>query len=532
MSDRSGPALPRLSLLQGLGFLAAAVAILPLGGVVAAALSGPGADIPAAELARYGLTSAILAALVGAVTAVTGSLAAWLVVMYRFPGHRLFSWGLALPLAAPGFALAYAYADMLDPAGTFRLWMRAELGVDWPFEMRSIGGAAFVLSCAFMPYVYLAMRAAFLNQSVAALEAARLLGCTPRQAFTRVALPMARPALAAGVALAVMETLADYGAVQFLSVQTLTTGVVRAWSVFGTPAGAAQIALPLLVAAFFLLWVERRGRRGQSHDAARVRWQRLQPERLSGGKALLASAYCATLIGLGLVLPAGWLLLKAVASDPDWPRLAEAARNSVAIGSAAAVLTVTLALLLALGTSRTPLAARLASLGYATPGAVMAIGLLAPAAIVWQFAPATSSFTIALVFLLFAYAARLMAAALEPVGSGLARFGPSLAAASRTLGRSEIGTAFSVQVPLARGALFTAALIVFVDVLKELPATLMLRPFDFDTLAVIANNYALDERLGQAGTPSLLIILLAVPAMLWLTRQVAASRPGDEGEGA
>jgi iron(III) transport system permease protein len=188
---------------------------------------------------------------------------------------------------------------------------------------------------------------------------------------------------------------------------------------------------------------------------------------------------------------------------------------------------VALALALALGTSRAPLAARLASLGYATPGAVMAIGLLAPAAIVWQFAPATSSFAIAIGLLLLAYAARLMAAALEPVEAGLTRFGPSLVAASRTLGRSEARTAVTLQVPLARGALFTAGLIVFVDVLKELPATLMLRPFDFDTLAVIANNYALDERLGQAGWPSLLIVALALPAVLWLSRQVAASRPGE-----
>ncbi len=522
--------LPRQTLLGSLGLLAALLAILPLGGVVMAAVSGPGADIPLSELLRYGATSATLALLVGLVTAATGTLAAWLIVMYRFPGHGFFSWGLALPLAAPGFALAYAYADMLDPAGSLRVAMRAEWGMDWPFEIRSVGGAAFVLSMGFMPYVYLAMRAAFLHQSLAALEAARTLGCTASQAFVRVALPMARPALAAGTALAVMETLADYGAVQFLAVQTLTTGVVRAWSVFGSPAGAAQIALPLLVAAAFLLAAERKGRRGKSHDAARVRWQRLDAERLTGARGLLATLFCAALIGLGLVLPAGWLLRQALSHQADWARLGEAATNSLGIAAVAALLTVTLALLLALGTARNPLAARLASLGYATPGAVMAIGLLAPAAIVWQYVPAGSSFALAIGLLLMAYAARLMAAALEPVDAGLQRFGPSLAAASRTLGRSEAGTAWSVQLPLARGALFTAGLIVFVDVLKELPATLMLRPFDFDTLAVIANNYALDERLGQAGWPSLLIIALALPAVLWLSRQVAGSRPGAGAE--
>lgn len=515
--------------MQWLALAAAGVAILPLAGVVAAALSGPGADIPASELWRYARTSALLALLVGLITAAAGSVAAWLVVMHRFPGREVFAWALALPLAAPGFALAYAYADMLDPAGGLRVGIRATLGADLPFEIRSVGGAAFVLSCSFTPYVYLAMRAAFLNQSVTALEAARMLGCSQREAFWRVALPLARPALAAGTALAVMETLADYGAVQFLAVQTLTTGVVRAWSVFGTAAGAAQIALPLLAAAFLLLWVERRGRRGESHETARARWREVPVEPLHGGKALLAFAFCALLLGAGLIIPVTWLAWSALAHEPDVTRLVEAARNSVAIGAAASALTVTLALVLALGSARNPLAARLASLGYATPGGAMAIGLLAPAALIWRFGSVTSSFAVAILLLLYAYAARLMAAALEPIDAGLSRVSPSMLGASRTLGAGEARTAWAVQVPLVRGAVFTAGLIVFVDVLKELPATLMLRPFDFDTLAVIANNYALDERLGQAGWPALLVILLSLPAVLWLSWQVTGSRPGHAG---
>ncbi len=308
--------LGRPGLLSLLAGLAAVVAILPLAGVVAAALTGETAAIPARDIARYAATSAVLAALVAVATGALGSLAAWLVVMHRFPGRDIFAWALALPLAAPAFAVAYAYADLFDVAGDLRMWMRAALGFDLPFEMRTIPGAAFVLTCAFYPYVYLAMRAAFVNQSAYALEAARALGCTPTQAFLRVAMPLARPALAAGVALAVMETLADYGAVQFLSVQTLTTGVVRAWFVFGSLTSAAQFALPLLGAAALLLWIERWGRGGQGYESANARWRPLPVTPLAGPAGLLATLFCLTLITLGLLLPAAWLVIASCRSVP------------------------------------------------------------------------------------------------------------------------------------------------------------------------------------------------------------------------
>jgi iron(III) transport system permease protein len=508
--------------LAGVAGLAAA---LPLLGVALAAMFGETADIATRDILRYAITSAWLALLVGVVTGVAGSLAAWLVVMHRFPGRDVFAWALALPLAAPAFALAYAYADLFDVAGPMRVWMRATFDFDLPFGMRSVGGAAFVLSCAFYPYVYLAMRAAFLNQSVNVLEAARTLGCDGWQAFRRVALPMARPALAAGVALAVMETLADYGAVQFLSVQTLTTGVVRAWSVYGSTVSAARFALPLLAAAALLLWIERRGRRGRTHESGNARWRSLGAKPLGGAKAWLATGFCLLLLVAGMLLPIGWLLWGSLDAQPDWLRLARAGTRSLGLGIAAAIVTVALATMLALGTRRLPLAARLASLGYATPGAVMAIGLLAPAGVVWTLLPG-AGYAIAIALLIYAYAARLMAAGLEPIDSGLTRVTPSMIYAARTLGRSETGAALSVELPVARGAMLTAGLIVFIDVLKELPATLILRPFDFDTLAVVANNYALDERLGQAGPPSIIIILLSLPAVIWLTRKIALSRPG------
>lgn len=516
----------RTSIPAILAALAGLVASLPLAGVVWAALFGETADIAAADVLRYAATSAWLAVLVGVTTALLGTLAAWLVVMYRFPGRDIFAWALALPLATPAFALAYAYADMFDVAGPLRLWMRSDLGFDLPFGMRSLGGAAFVLSCAFYPYVYLAMRSAFINQSVAATEVARTLGSTGWRTFYRVVLLLARPALAAGVALAVMETLADYGAVQFLSVQTLTTGVVRAWSVYGSTVSAARFALPLLATAAILLWIERRGRNGRSHEAGNARWRALNVKTLPRNTAWAASGFCILLITLGLLLPAGWLLVNALDITPDWPRLLRATGHSLGMGTMGALVTVTLATMLALGTRKLPMAARLASLGYATPGAVMAIGLLAPAGIVWHLAPG-ANYGIAIILLVYAYAARLMAAALEPIDAGLTRVTPSMIQAARTLGRSELRGSLAIELPVARGAMLTASLIVFIDVLKELPATLILRPFDFDTLAIVASNYALDERLEQAGAPSLLIILISLPAVIWLTRKIALSRPGS-----
>jgi iron(III) transport system permease protein len=335
---------------------------------------------------------------------------------------------------------------------------------------------------------------------------------------------MAWPAVAAGLSLTVMETLADYGAVKFLSVQTLTTGVVRAWSVYGSPGAAARFALPLLGAAALLIWIERTTR-GRRQFAAAGGQRPFQPIHLTGAAAFGASLFCTLLFVFALLLPAAWLAISALQIEPQWSRLIPAAVRTVTLGTAGAVATVGLAVLLALTLPRLGPVARSVSLGYATPGAVMAIGLLAPAAVVWSLVPgAAAGFGWGLALLIYAYAARLAAAALEPVEAGLDRAGPAMVGAARLLGRSEAGAAFGVRLPVARGAVFTALLIVFVDVLKELPATLILRPFDFDTLAVLASNYAQDERLAQAGPPSLMIILLALPGVVWLSRRMSDPR--------
>ncbi|HEX5775205.1 MAG TPA: iron ABC transporter permease [Caulobacteraceae bacterium] len=518
-----------ISPLRIAAIAAATLAVLPLLAVVWLALTRPAsAAIPPELIARYASTTAILALLVAIGATALGAISAWLVVMHRFPGRDLFAWALALPLAAPAFALAYAYADLFDVAGPIRSFSRAALGFDaLPFEIRSLPGAALILSCAFYPYVYLTARAAFVSQSVCALEAARTLGASPLEAFRRVALPLARPALAAGAALAVMETLADYGAVSFLGVQTLTTGVVRAWSVYGAPGSAARLALILLFAAAVLLWFERLNRRGEGYGAQSARWRTLTEVPLVGPSRWFATAFCTLLLTVALLLPAGWLAWKAANYTPEFDRILRAGAVSLGLGVAGAVVTVTLAAVIAFGARGQKLAQRIASLGYATPGAVMAVGLLAPAALLWRGGVGTGV-ALGLALLVFAYAARLMAAALEPIDAGLQRVTPSMDRAARTLGEDETGAVRRVHVPLARGALWTAALLVFVDVMKELPATLILRPFNFDTLAVLADRYAADERLSEAAWPALLIVLAAAPAVVFLSRKVARSRPGAE----
>ncbi|MFY8140534.1 MAG: ABC transporter permease, partial [Caulobacter sp.] len=517
---RAGPIRRALAEWSGspltwLGLLVTLTLLLPLGGVVAAALVPGEAAIAPREVARYAATTAGLVVLVAGIAGGLGAIAAWLVALHRFPGRGLFSWALALPLAAPAFAVAYGYADLLDVAGPVQTVLRAQFGFDLPLRLRSLWGAAFVLGLAFYPYTYLTLRAALESQAAQAVEAARTLGAGPWRAFSAVALPMAWPAVAAGLSLTVMETLADYGAVKFLSVQTLTTGVVRAWSVYGSPGAAARFALPLLGAAALLIWIERTTR-GSRQFAAAGGQRPFQPIHLTGAAAFGASLFCTLLFVFALLLPAAWLAISALQIEPQWSRLIPAAVRTVTLGTAGAVATVGLAVLLALTLPRLGPVARSVSLGYATPGAVMAIGLLAPAAVVWSLVPgAAAGFGWGLALLIYAYAARLAAAALEPVEAGLDRAGPAMVGAARLLGRSEAGAAFGVRLPVARGAVFTALLIVFVDVLKELPATLILRPFDFDTLAVLASHYAQDERLAQAGPPSLLIILLALPGGGW-----------------
>jgi iron(III) transport system permease protein len=316
--------------------------------------------------------------------------------------------------------------------------------------------------------------------------------------------------------------------VNFLAVQTLTTGVVRAWSTYGAPGSAARLSLLLLGAAALLLWIERSGRQGQSYAAASARWRALVEVPLPPLRALGATLFCSALLFFGLILPAGWLAYRGLEAPPEIPRLAHAAAVSFGLAGAGAVLTVALAGLIAFGAREGYWAKRIASLGYATPGAVMAVGLLAPASALWKtIGGALMGTASSLALMLLAYSARLMASALGPLEAGLARVTPSMDRAARTLGETEAGALTRVHAPMVRGAIWTAAILVFIDILKELPATLILRPFDFDTLAVLADRYASDERLAQAAWPALLIVAVAAVPTAVLTRQVMRSRPGD-----
>jgi iron(III) transport system permease protein len=300
--------------------------------------------------------------------------------------------------------------------------------------------------------------------------------------------------------------------------------VVRSFTAYASAPAAARLSLILLAVAAVLLIVERGGRKGRAYAWASVRWRELPRFQLRGPAAAAATGFCVLLLVAGLLLPCSWLAWKAVDTSPDLQRLLRAGASTLSLAVGGCVVTTALAAVIAFGARGRPLPARIASLGYATPGAVMAVGLMGPAALIWQGFGVGAAAAVAL--LLYAYAARQTAAALEPIDAGLTRVTPSMERAARMLGEGETGALRRVHAPLAKGALWTGALLVFVDVLKELPATLILRPFNMDTLAVLANNYAADERLGQAAWPALLIVLLAAGPCAFLSQRIARSRPG------
>jgi iron(III) transport system permease protein len=518
--------------------------------VVATALSGDldtwGA-LADTVLPRYAGTTLQLTLIVGLAVTVLGTACAWLVTSTEFPAKRFFEVALALPLAFPAYVLAYAYTDLLDHPGAVQTALRAVTGWGpreyWFPEIRSLGGAALMLTLVLYPYVYLLARAAFLMQSVTAAQVARTLGCGPWASFLRVSLPMARPAIAGGAALAMMETIADFGTVAHFSVQTFTTGVYRAWFSMGDRAAAAQLSACLLVFAITLAALER-AQRGlaQRHQAGK-RYEALPTYRLTGWKAAAAMATCAAPVALGVVVPLVMLALMGIDSgqNPFEGRYAGFATNSLILASLSAGVIVAGALAIGYAVRLRPgrasrTAMLVAGVGYAIPGSVIAVGLLVPLA---AFDNAVDDVFEALfgldtgllltgsaAVLVLAYTARFMAVALNAVDAGLATIRPSMDHVARTLGASAAATLAAVHAPLMRGSLLTAALIVFVDVMKELPATLIMRPFDFDTLAVQAYRLASDERLDQAAVPSLVIVGFGFVPVLLLVREIRRSRPG------
>ncbi|MGF1500413.1 MAG: ABC transporter permease [Paracoccaceae bacterium] len=498
-------------------------------------------------LPRYSLTTLWLALIVATGVGVIGTGLAWLVTAHRFPGHRAFEVLLALPLAFPAYVLAYAYTDLLDHPGPVQTALRTVTGWGprdyWFPEIRSLGGAAAMLILVLYPYVYLLARAAFLNQSVTAAHVARTLGHGPFATFIRVSLPMARPAIIGGVALALMETIADFGTVAHFGVQTFATGIYRAWFSMGDRVAAAQLSACLLILAMTLAALERAQRgAAQRHQAGR-RYEALPVTRLPGWRGWAASLACAVPVLFGVLVPLIMLTLMGLRSgqSPFTERYVDFALNSVTLAGAAAAVTVLGALLVGYAARLAPgrraeAATLLAGIGYAIPGGVIAVGLLVPLAALdnaldsWmraEFGVSTGLLlTGSVAVLVAAYAVRFMAVALNAVQAGLSSIRPAMDDAARALGAGPVGTLGRVHAPLLRGSLLTAALIVFVDVMKELPATLILRPFNFDTLAVQAYRLASDERLAEAAVPSLTIVAFGLLPVLLLAREIRRSRPG------
>jgi len=529
-------------------YLAAFLCLLPMVAVVIAAVMG-GTDsirhLADTVLARYTWTTLQLLIIVGLGTCVIGTGTAWLVTMTRFPGRRLFEVALALPLAFPAYVLAYAYTDILDHPGIVQTTLRDLTGWGprdyWFPEIRSTGGAAIMLTVVLYPYVYLLARSAFLLQSATAFIAARALGRTAWGAFWSVSLPMARPAIAAGVLLALMETLADYGTTAYFGVQTYATGIYISWFSLADRAGAAQLALGLLAFALLIAVLERQQRGAARHHGAGKRFETFEPFALSGPKAVGAVAFCAVPVLIGFVIPVIALTEMALGSEQDLlsRRYIGFIRNTLTLASIAAFVTVLAAVAVGFNHRLSPswgsaASSNIARIGYAVPGGVIAVGLLVPFAAfdnaldAWAREALGIStgllFTGSIWLLIVAYMVRFMAAALGAYDGGLSTVPQNMDAVARTLGQSPAGMLRRVHLPILRPSILTAALIVFVDVTKELPATLIMRPFNFDTLAVQAHRLASDERLDGAAVPSLVIVALGLLPVILVCRSLGRQR--------
>ena len=489
-------------------------------------------------LPRYVGNTAILLVVVACGVVSMGVVSAWLVAAYRFPGRDILEWALMLPLAMPAYVMAYAYTDWLQFTGPVQSGLRALTGWQareyWFPEVRSLWGAAAMLSFALYPYVYLIARTAFHDLSRSAIEAARLAGLSPWRAFFRVAVPLARPAIVAGASLALMETLADFGTVSYFAVEVFTTGIFKAWLSLGDTAAAAQLSACLLGFTALVLGLERASRGRAAYHAIGAR-KAAPPHPLRGWEGALAFAACAAPVALGFALPALLLARLGWEERAGYPgeRLAALVANSFSIAGFTALLAVVLAAVMAyagrLSRSRTVgIVNRTVSLGYAVPGAVIAIGVLLPLGRL-DNALAGGLETLGMepgllltgtvAALVYAYLVRVLAVALQTTDAGLAKITPSMEDAARSLGMTAAGALRRVHVPLIAPSLATAALLVFVDVLKELPATFALRPFNFDTLAIEAYNLAKDERLAEAAIPSLVIVAVGLLPVLFVSKR-------------
>lgn len=531
-------------LLSVVGYTVAAACLLPMIAVLIGAMSG-GTDtvshLLATVLPGYAGTTLLLVVLVGLGTLIIGVGTAWLVTMTSFAGKRALEIALVLPLAFPAYVLAYAYTFVLDHPGIVQSTLRSVTGWGprdyWFPEIRSLGGAALMLVLVLYPYVYLLARAAFLQQSATAFLAARALGKNAWVAFWRVSLPMARPAIAGGVLLSIMETIADFGTVAYFGVQTFATGIYTSWFSMADRAAAAQLAVCLLAFALFLAVLERTQRGEARYHETGKRQHKMPPSHLTGWRGVAAFLACFLPVLFGCLLPVGVLLSMGIGSEQDLMsrRYGGFVQNSITLASAAAVVTLAAAIAVGFFQRIRPgrgsfVAAYIARLGYAVPGGVIAVGLIVPFAAfdnaldAWMratFDYSTGLLVTGSIWLLVgAYMVRFLAAALGAYEGGQSTIHANMDAAARSLGQTPLGTLRRVHLPMLTPSLLTALLIVFVDVMKELPATLIMRPFNYDTLAVQAYRLASDERLEGAAVPSLVIVAVGLLPVILICRQV------------
>ncbi|MGJ4730737.1 ABC transporter permease [Luteimonas sp. SDU101] len=556
LPSRVPRARPRMDGWLLAAVLIALVVLLPLLALAWTAAQGSEglwSHIAANVLPRAAWNTLLLLLGVGTLVVALGTGAAWLVTAYEFPGRATMAWALLLPLAVPTYIVAYAYLDLLHPLGPVQSLLRTLLGVDSPRDfrlpdIRGLAGCIVLLGFVLYPYVYMTTRAMFMTQAASLLEAARTLGAGRVALFGRVALPLARPAIAIGAALALLETLNDIGASEFLGVQTLTVSVYTTWITRSDLPGAAQIALAMLLLVMALIALERHGRSRQRY-ASTLRPRPMQRQRLNGAAAWLALALAVLPVVVGFVAPTAYLLAET------WQRLGQgggvspmlwsSAWNTLRVAALATALTVGAGLVLAWAlrlahARRAPrlaeLALRAGSLGYAVPGTVLAIGLLAPLAwfdaggnqlLEWVGIPPRMLLMGSVSALVLAYALRFAIIAAGGTEAGLARIPVSLDQAARGLGHAPAAMLWRVHLPLLRPALAAAALLVFVDAMKELPATLLLRPLNFETLATWLYADAARGAYEDGAVAALLIVLAGLLPVILLARTgLAYAREG------
>lgn len=486
-------------------------------------------------LPEYVFNSLYIAVIVAVLAGIGGVGCAWLVAVFEFPGKRLFEWALVLPLAMPAYVVAYAYTDFLQFSGPVQTALREAFGWQvrdyWFPQIRSVGGAGILFAMVLYPYVYLLVRNAFLERSPRMWDAARTLGLGPWRAFFKVSLPLARPAAVAGIALALMETLADYGAVAYFGVPTLTTGIYKSWYTFSDRTAAAQIAAVLLITVMVLMLLEQKSRGRARYYAVGSRTKLQLPVPLQGVRAWGASLFCLVPVMLGFVIPVV-ILLRLMLREETLEfgvRYFGWFSNSILLAGITALIAVVICVLLAYAArvTRSPLQAacnRIVSMGYAVPGAVIAVGILIPLSRLDAWGADHGmrfALTGSVVALVYAYLVRFLAVSYQSVQSGLVKITPSMDASARILGLGLGAMLWRVHAPLLWRSVLTAGLLVFVDVVKELPATLTVRPFNFDTLAVITHQLASDERLGEAALPAFTIVMIAFVPVIVLARAIA-----------